>query len=130
MLEPESESSRFEGPVLDPRDPVIEIISTVALAAVFQGRSSRAFAALEFEYETWLQLPGEPRILLVPKLTILPPDNLTISRFSFGDDQASPLGGSNDPMLNRLDDAMVYTKQAEKAGEAGGARLAAELRAR
>lgn len=109
---------------------MIEITSTITVTAVFQGRSSRAFAALAFEYETWLQLPGEPGILLVPKLTILPPDNLSISRFSFGDDKASPLGGSNDPMINRMDDAMVYTKQAEKAGEAGGARLAAELRAR
>ncbi len=130
LLETESELNRFDGSALDPRDPVIEITSAIEVPSVFQGQGSRAFAALAFEYETSLLLPGEPRMLLVPKVTVQPPDNLTISRFSFDNDKAAPVGGSMDPMIDRLDDSLVYTKQAEKAGEAGGARIAAALGAR
>ena len=97
---------------------------------VFQGASSRAYAALTFEYETSLRPPGEPPALSAPKVTIAPPDNLSISRYSFGGDKAAPLGGSKDPSLDRLDDSSVYTKQAEQAGDAAGARLAAALGSR
>ena len=130
LLELESEPNQFDGVALDPRDPVLEITSAIEVTTVLQGKASRAFAGLTFEYETSLLLPGEPRAPLVPKVTVPPSDNLTIYRYTFDNDKAAPLGGSKDPMLDRLDDAMVYTKQAEKAGEAGGARIAAELRAR
>jgi hypothetical protein len=130
VLELEGEQNRFDGPALDPRDPVIEIISTVALTDVFQGTGSRAYAGLTFGFETSLRLPGEPPALLVPMVTIPPPDNLSISRYSLGGDKVAPLGGSKDPYLDRLDDASVYTKQAEQAGDAAGARLATALGAR
>lgn len=130
VLELEGEQHRFEGPDLDPRDPVIEITSAVEVTAVFQGTSSRAFAALTFEYETSLQIPGEPPASLLPKVTIQPPDNLSINRYSFAGDKAAPLGGSKDPYMDRLDDATVYTKQAENAGDNAGANLAAVLGAR
>ncbi len=129
VLEVESEPSGFEVPDLDPRDPVIEVHSSVATLAVFQGQGQRAFAALSFDYETSLLVPGEQATLLVPRFTVLPPDNLSISRFSFGGEKPRPLGGSGDAMLDRIDDGMVYTKQAETAASAGGARIAQALRA-
>jgi hypothetical protein len=129
VLEVESEPSRFDGPALDPGDPVIEITSSVTTLAVFQGQGQRAFAALSFEYETSLLVPGEPTTLLVPKLTVLPPDNLSIRRLSFDGEKPRALGSSGDAMLDRMDDGMVYTKQAETAATAAGAKLARALRA-
>ncbi len=127
VLELESESIRYGETALDPADPVIEIASAIAPMDVFQGEGSRTFAALAFEYEASLILPGEPRALLIPKVLVLPPSNLSISRFAFDGKKPKALGSTGNPMLDRIEDGMVYTKQAETAGAAGGVKLASLL---
>ncbi len=127
VLELEPEPHGLDARPFDPQDPVIEIDSAIELISVFEGKGARRFAALAFEYEAALLVPGEPRALFLSKVTVAPPDNLSISRFAFGKERPRDLGSSGNPMLDRLEDSMVYTKQATTAAEAGGAMLARGL---
>jgi len=127
VLTLESESTSLEGPATDPGDPVIEIKSSVVPSSVFKGEGSRMFAALTFRYEAWLILPGEPKALLIEEVTVPPPDNLSIHRLTFDKEKPAPLGSSGNPLLDRLEDSRVYTKQAEIAAQAGAVKLAAGL---
>jgi hypothetical protein len=117
----------FDAAPPDPQEPVIEIASSIELVSVFQGQSSRRFAALAFTYEPTLLLPGEPKALFAPKVTVPPPSNLFINRFTFGDAKPTSLGGSGDSLTDHQDDSSVYTQQATTAGTAGGKLLVSGL---
>jgi hypothetical protein len=120
LLDLESEPSQFDDVALDPRDPVIEIASAIEPMDVFQGGGERAYyAALAFEYETSLILPGEPKTLLIPKFVVPPPADLGEKRRG--------RSGHIWTIFDNMDDEAIYNKQAEIASEAGGAKLAKML---
>jgi hypothetical protein len=103
----------------DPAPPEIEIVSRAQFGNALQGEGARVYASLSFTFEAWLSLPGEPRALLAERVTVPAPESLEVSRFRFEGEKAKPLGGSGDPIIDRLDDSLIYVKQATSAASAG-----------
>lgn len=102
-----------------PAPPEIEIVSRAQFGNALQGEGARVYASLSFTFEAWLSMPGEPRAILAERVTVPAPESLQVSRLTFNGEKAKPLGGSGDAIMDRLDDSLVYVKQATSAASAG-----------
>lgn len=129
VLELEAEPDALGDKRPDATLPLLVVTSSVTTTSVFRGEGTSLFAALTFDYDAALELPGEARAPLVARVTVEPPNDLSVSRLQLGKEKPAPLGASGDPLLDRMDDSMVYTKQvtvaADRAGSLVGARLLA-----
>ena len=102
-------------------------ISRARFGDSLQGKGSRIYASLSFTFETWLSLPGEPKERFAELVTIPAPESIEVQRFSFNGEARKPLGGSGDPLLDSLDDSLVYVKQATKAATEAATLIAEQL---
>ena len=111
----------------DPLDPLLEITATLQPTSFFRGESARVYAALTFDFETALLVPGEAKIPLLPAISIAPPTELAVSRLTLKGEKLAPLGAPAYQGQELSEDAQIYMQQAEAAGETAATRIGKAL---